>query len=161
MGPTERTPTPLVIVFIDLTRYAAQSQRVDDVELADTMDRYYELVSHAVETAGGTTVKFIGDAALIVFDDTRADDALRMVLELKTAVDRFMEDHGWDCRLAAKVHFGVAVAGPFGGVGRKTFDVLGRAVNAAAVLESTDITVSDDAFRKLSPAMQQRFRERR
>ena len=31
-----------LIVFVDLTRFAAQSQRIDDVEIADTLDAFYE-----------------------------------------------------------------------------------------------------------------------
>ena len=87
------------------------------------------------------------------------DAAVRMLLELKPSVDRFMADRQWECRLTAKVHFGEAIAGLFGAKGSKTFDVLGRAVNTAAVLESEGITLSADAFRTLSPELRQRFKK--
>ena len=69
-----RAPTPLLIVFADLTRYSAQSLRVSDEELAQTMDAHYERVAARIESAGGRVVKFIGDAALDVprvVDDQR------------------------------------------------------------------------------------------
>ena len=47
--PALRCETPLLVVFIDLTRFWAQSQRVDDAEVADTLDAYYEQVGAAVE----------------------------------------------------------------------------------------------------------------
>lgn len=155
---TTRPPTPLLIVFLDLTRFAAQSQRVEDKELADTLDRHYEHVASAIQSAGGTTVKFIGDATLAVFPERAVDTGVRMLIELKPAVDRFMQDRGWECRLRAKVHFGEAIAGQFGPTGRKTFDVLGRAVNTASRLHSTGIAVSADAFRKLSPDLRRYFK---
>ena len=43
-----RSETPQLIAFVDLTRFAAQSQRVDDVEIADTLDAFYEQVGASV-----------------------------------------------------------------------------------------------------------------
>src|SRR5690242_18243494 len=40
MAATTKSRTPLLIVFIDLTRFFAQAQRVDDAELAETVDGY-------------------------------------------------------------------------------------------------------------------------
>jgi hypothetical protein len=59
-----RIETPLLIAFLDLTRFFAQIQRTDDAEIAETLDAFYEHVAAAVGAAGGTVVKFIGDAAL-------------------------------------------------------------------------------------------------
>ena len=152
-----RTPTPLLIVFLDLTRFAAMSLRVEDSEIAETLDAFYHRVSSAIQSAGGTVVKFIGDAALVVFPEQAIDSGVRMLLELKPSVDRFMAERDWECRLNAKVHFGEAIAGQFGP--DKRFDVLGRAVNTAAVLKSVGVTLSAEAFRKLSPELRQRFKK--
>jgi hypothetical protein len=37
-----RSEVPLLIAFVDLTRFGAQSQRTDDLALAETIDAYYE-----------------------------------------------------------------------------------------------------------------------
>ncbi len=52
MGAT-RAEVPLLVTFVDLTRFFTQSQRVSDLDLADTLDAFYELVAEAVEGAGG------------------------------------------------------------------------------------------------------------
>ena len=153
-----RAETPLLIVFIDLTRFFAQSQRADDVELADGIDAYYEQVGAAVQEGGGRVVKFLGDGVLVVFTPDHVDRGVEMLLALKDDVDRSMAGRGWNCRLVAKVHFGTAVAGPFGLAGGKRYDVIGKAVNTAAVLEATGVTLSVAAFRKLSPALRRRFK---
>ena len=148
---------PLLIAFVDLTRYAAQCQRVTDRALADTIDTYYERVASLVERAGGRVVKFIGDAALLVFPEDAVDRGVEGLLQLKDTVDDVMQERGWDCRLAVKAHFGTTVAGPFGAAGAKRFDVIGKAVNTAATLDSTGVTLSVAAFRKLGPELRRRF----
>jgi adenylate cyclase len=157
--PEIRSETPLLVVFVDLTRFGAQSQRVDDVELADALDAYYEQVGAAVQETGGRVVKFVGDGAVIVFDEEQVDRGIEMLLALKDAVDRSMTQRGWECRLIAKAHFGTAIAGAFGPVGDKHHDVIGKTVNTAAMLDATGVTLSVAAFRKLSPALRRRFKK--
>src|SRR5207248_2611833 len=127
-GPTlpdprfeSRAEVPLLLAFVDLTRFAAQSERVGDAELAEVIDAYYEQVAAAIEAAGGRIVKFIGDAALIVFPEEAVDRGVQALLDLKEAIDRSMEARGWQCRLAVKAHFGSAIARPFGAAGDKRF----------------------------------------
>jgi class 3 adenylate cyclase len=82
-----RSAVPLLIAFIDLTRFAAQSQRTDDLELAETIEAYYEHVSAAVRAGGGSVVKFEGDAALIVFPAIAVDRGVETLLALKDSVE--------------------------------------------------------------------------
>ena len=154
-----RSETSLLVVFVDLTRFASQSQRVGDIELADGIDAYYEQVGASVQAAGGRVVKFLGDGVLIAFAEDQVDRGVEMLLALKEAVDRSMADRGWECRLIAKAHFGTAVAGPFGLAGAKQHDVIGKVVNTTALLDSTGVTLSVAAFRKLSPLLRRRFKK--
>ena len=147
-----RTSEPALIVFLDLTHFAAESKRVGDLVAADVIDGYYELVSRSITAAGGRTVKFIGDAALAVFSEERIDAAAAMLLDLVGTVDRFMGERGWDCSLTARAHFGDVVAGEFGAADDKRFDLIGQAVNDTARMPSHGITLSNDALAKLSPS---------
>jgi class 3 adenylate cyclase len=155
----DRSEVPLLIAFADLTRFFVQSQRVSDLDLADTLDAFYECVAVPVDKAGGRVVKFIGDAALIVFSEDAVDRGVEALLQVKDAVDDLMERRRWDCRLTVKAHFGTTVAGPFGAAGAKRFDVIGKAVNTAATLEGSGVTLSVAAFRKLGPELRRRFRK--
>jgi adenylate cyclase len=154
-----RSEIPLLVAFVDLTRFGAQSQRVDDVQLADGLDAYYEEVGAAVQEGGGRVVKFVGDGAVLAFPEDRVDRGVEMLLALKESVDRSMAQRGWECRLIAKAHFGTAIAGPFGEAGAKRHDVIGKAVNTAAMLDATGVTLSVAAFRRLSPALRRRFKK--
>ena len=157
--PEIRSETPLLIVFLDLSRFSAQSLRQTDAELADILDLYYERVATAVTTAGGVVVKFIGDAALVVFPEHAVDQGVAMLLDLKNSVDKLMAECGWECRFTAKVHFGTAIAGPFGAGGAKRYDVIGKAVNTAAMLDSAGVTLSVEAFRKLGRDLRTHFKK--
>ena len=145
--PDTRTETPtrietnLLVVFVDLTRFGVQSQRVDDV------------------AAGGRVLKFMGDGILVVFEEEHVDRGVEALLDLKDAIDGWMAERRWECRLVAKAHFGPVVAGPFGEAGGKRYDVAGKTVNTAAVLDATGVTLSVAAFRRLAPALRRRFKK--
>ena len=154
-----RSAVPLLIAFVDLTRFGAQSQRTDDPEIAETIDAYYEHVGAAVRAGGGSVIKFEGDAELVVFPANAVDRGVEALLALKDSVDDLMARRGWGCRLAVKAHFGMVIAGPFGAVGDKRADVIGKAVSVAAMLDSTGVTLSVEAFRKLGPEVRARFKK--
>ena len=97
--PRERAELPPVIAFADCTGFALQCTRVTDGELADVVDGFYELVATRVDAAGGRVVKYIGDAALMVFAPERIDDAVLGLCDVKTAADTYFAARAWDCRL--------------------------------------------------------------
>ena len=154
-----RAETSLLIAFADLTRFMRESARRSDLQLAEVLDGFYARVAARVNAAGGRVVKFIGDAAFVVFPEDRADEGVRALLGLREEIDRWIrEEHGWESRLVVKLHFGTAVAGPFGPPGEAFLDVVGRAVNVAATLPSQGFALSAPAFRKLAPETRRRFK---
>ncbi len=155
----ERRELPLLIAFADLTRYAAQSLTVSDAVLADTVDALYHRVAARIEAAGGRVVKFVGDATLVVFAAEDVDAGVAALLELKREVDDWFTTIGWECRMMVKVHFGAAIAGPFGAAATRRFDVIGKAVNTAAMLDATGVALSAEAFRQLGPELRKRFKK--
>lgn len=157
IDPSERAEMRLLISFVDLTRFSAQSRRLSDQQIADVMDEMYRRVGAAIDGAGGRVVKFIGDASLIVFHEEDADGGVTALLALKDELDGYFHGLGWECRAAVKIHAGSAVAGPYG-LGR-TFDLLGNDVNTCAMLQSPGVALSVEAFRSLSPELRQRFKK--
>jgi len=61
--------------------------------------------------------------------------------------------------MMVKAHFGSAIAGPFGAAATRRFDVIGKAVNAAAMLDSTGVALSADAFSQAEPGAAQALQE--
>src|SRR6185503_2434841 len=98
IDPPERAEQSLLISFLDLTRFSAQSRRLGDLEIATAIDEMYRRIGAAVAAAGGRVVKFIGDASLIVFRDDAVDVGVSALLDLKEEVDRYLHGLGWECR---------------------------------------------------------------
>ena len=149
----------LLIAFADLTRFSFQSTLLPDAAIADGIDGLYERITARIGAAGGRVVKFIGDASLIVFPEEAADRGINALLDLKEEIDVYLSSIGWECRVMIKIHFGAVIAGPFGGAGDKRFDVIGKEVNACAMLDSTGVALSAEAFRKLEPETRKRFKK--
>ena len=149
----------LLVAFISLNKYTAQVERLADGAVAAVMSRYYERVGAAIASAGGRVVKFIGDAALVVFPPDGADAAVQGLLDLKDDIDGFMAREGWSCQAVVKVHYGTMAAGQFGPPDDRRYDVLGKSVNVTARLESTGFALSAEAFRQLGPELGQRFKK--
>ncbi len=123
------------------------------------VDSYYKRVAARITAGGGRVVKFMGDGALAVFPEDGVDAGVNALLALKEGIDAWMSSLGWECRLTARAHVGTVIAGPFGGIGDKRFDVIGREVNTAATLDHSGLSLSVAAFRKLSPALRTRFKK--
>ena len=149
----------MLIVFLDFTHFNLQSERVDDAEIAEVMDAHYRRVAQAVQSAGGRVIKFIGDATLAVFPAQSVDTAVRAIFDMRLVEDKAMKFRGWgQCRLNAKAHFGEVVAGEVGPDGDKRYDVFGKAVNRTAKLKTTGFALSLEAYNRLNPEVQRRFR---
>jgi adenylate cyclase len=159
LAPTERAEVALLIAFLDLPGFALHSTRIADDELANVIDGYYQLIAAQVAASGGRVVKYIGDGVLVVFDASEADRGVAALLDAKLAIDRYFEGHGWPCRATVKAHVGTAIAGPYGPPDDRRFDVIGKAVNTAAMLDASGVALSVEAFRKLSPESRQRFKK--
>ena len=149
----------LVVAFFDLTGFLRFSRSHTDEEVYHFFDLYYELVGDLIVESGGTVIKFMGDAGLVVFPAGQADRAVESLCALKTVGDRWLSDQGAQCRQIIKAHVGPVVAGALGTRTAKGFDVIGETVNTAATLPSHGLALTAELFRKLSPGTRKRFKK--
>jgi class 3 adenylate cyclase len=113
------------------------------------------MTEDAVGAAGGLVVKFMGDAALVVFPEDLADQGIMALLDLKADIDRWLQDRPIGNSLHVNVHFGETMIGRMGRAGH--LDVIGETVNIAATLGSRGFGLSQQAFRCLSPEHRRLF----
>jgi adenylate cyclase len=149
----------VLVAFTDLTGYmrVVSSGRTPR-ELLDLMNGYFEVVGDLVEPAGGTVLKCLGDAALIVFPIERADAGVQALLRLKAEGDRWLGQQGLASTQQIKVHAGPVARAPVGTRTAKRDDVYGNAVNIAARLPGDGLTLSPEAFRQLRPETRRQFK---
>lgn len=151
--------TQMLVAFFDLTGYTRLAEQRSATDLFEIISQFFELVGDAVEKSGGTVVKFMGDAGLLVYSEERADDGVRALVALKKSADEWLEKKGIGCRMVIKCHFGPVVAGKIGSSKNKRFDVYGLTVNQAATLQSFGVSITPQLFRKLLPETRRLFKK--
>ena len=116
-----------VVMLTDLRGFTAMTAEADEPELLATLDRYFETVADAVQSAGGEVLKFIGDGVLSVFP---AEQAANAVAAARAALA--VDGPPFTAVLAA----GPVAYGNIGARERLDFTVIGGAVNLASRIEA-------------------------
>ena len=126
---TEPTECEVVVATADITGFAQVCRNRPDQDVFKMLDEFYELAGHVVHGAGGKLVKFMGDAALMIFPADKAPEAIVALRDLQTKAQGIWSDFHVPCQVRIDAHVGSAVCGPLGTVGDKRFDVIGGLVN--------------------------------
>jgi len=145
----------LLVAMCDCTRFMQSAKGRSSAELFNDLNDLYLQVEDAVQAAGGLVVKFMGDAALVVFPEELADQGIMTLLDLKSQIDGWLQDRPIGTGLQVNAHFGEVTIGQMGRAGN--VDVIGETVNIAAKLGSHSFGLSQQAFRCLSPEHRQQF----
>ena len=132
----------LVVAFTDVTGFAKACLSKADEAIVQTLDRYYEIVTAAVDGAGGVVVKFIGDASLVIFLPERAADGVAALHEIRDAATPVWAEFDSSCEVAANAAIGTVMCGPVGPGATRRFDVIGKLVNEAARMPWGGVTLS-------------------
>ena len=133
-GPPTDERKIVSILFADLVGSTALGDQEDPERTRRLLDRFYDLTTDEIESAGGTVEKFAGDAVMAVFgspiaQEDHAERALNAAIGIR---DRLAADLGTAISVRIGVNSGEAfVATPRVG---SSF-VSGDAVNVAARLE--------------------------
>jgi adenylate cyclase len=125
-------------------------------QLFEDLSAWYGLTEEVVESGGGLVIKFMGDAALVIFPDDLADDGIVALLELKQRTDNWFEDNGISSSLHVSVHAGQVTMGRMGKAG--ALDVIGQTVNRAASLRRDEFALTKEAFDCLTAKHRRLFR---
>jgi adenylate cyclase len=145
-APTERS---LLVAFTDVTGFAKEFQNRTNREMFDLMSQFYELIGNEVKASGGKVVKFMGDAALLVYPEENAKRVVEALQQLSATADNWLKAHGLSGELRVRAHMGPVICGPLGTASEKRFDVLGDTVNVTALLHPNGFILSPELQRHL------------
>ncbi|MBM6592692.1 adenylate/guanylate cyclase domain-containing protein [Microvirga pudoricolor] len=135
----------LAVLFCDLrgfTRFSEDRLPFDTVFL---LNRYFEIVGHAVEQSGGHLDKFIGDGALALFGlNASPEDAARQAFEaalrIVEGVRQLSDAHATELdrplAVVVSLHAGPAILGEMGYGQASGLTAVGDTINVASRLES-------------------------
>jgi class 3 adenylate cyclase len=159
VGMSDVTEASFLIVVTDLERFAAESARRSDLEVADAIHQYYALAATTVEGAGGRVIKFLGDACLAVFPTNAADQAIDALLAFRVECDALTRRLGWQSTVQIRAHAGIVAAGELGVGASRRYDIIGRNVNLTFRLASNGMTLSPEAFQCLGAERRRAFKK--
>ena len=145
------------VAFFDLSRMSEWASSEEDERVGAFLQRFYELAAERLAPAGGRIVKFIGDAGLVTFAEDRAEECILALCAFSQEARELALSVKLDAYLNVNVHVGPVIAGEFGPVGDRRFDVIGKTVNVTARLGRRGVTLSPQAFRTLSPQGRTKF----
>ncbi|MCF7687002.1 MAG: adenylate/guanylate cyclase domain-containing protein [Cephaloticoccus sp.] len=140
----------VTVLFADVGGFTSWVESAEPEALVAQLNEYFHAIVDCVLAEGGTLQKFIGDAVLAVWGDTRtngptqdAAGAVTAAIKMQEAVARLNQQ--WTnqsdrrpINIGIGLHHGVAMVGNVGHPQRMEFTVLGDVVNVAARLETAN-----------------------
>lgn len=134
----------IAVLFVDIRGFTSLSESLEPEQVVDILNSYLTLVADAVAKNGGTLDKFIGDAAMAVFNSPvdMEDYVFRAVCTawdiLTNAAmldEKYQKKYGKQVTFGIGVHCGEAVIGNIGCDSRMDYTAIGDTVNTASRLE--------------------------
>jgi adenylate cyclase len=152
----------ITVLFVDIRGFTPLSEAADPEEVVEILNEYLTLVANAIFQFGGTLDKFIGDAAMAIFNAPldledhyfRAVQAAWAMKEGAIPLEkRLFEKFGRTVQFGIGVNTGSAVIGNIGASFRMDYTAIGDTVNTAARLESNakagQILISQAVYEKV------------
>ena len=157
------------LMFTDIADFTTHAESLAPDQLAQALGRYLEVATNAVEQAGGTVDKYIGDALMVLWNapEPLADHpaaACRAALACSAATHALGTSDWWRSaglppwRTRFGLHTDRVLVGNFGAPDRMSYTAMGDGVNLAARLEGlnkvygTTILVSDEVRTRVGDA---------
>ena len=134
----------ITVLFVDIRGFTPLSEVAAPEEVVEILNDYLELCSNAIFNHDGTLDKFIGDAAMAIFNaPTELEDhafrALQTAWEMKIKGEELKEvlfqRFGKEVAFGIGINTGEAIVGNIGSSVRMDYTAIGDTVNIASRLE--------------------------
>lgn len=134
----------IVVLFVDIRGFTTLSEKLSPREVVDLLNDYFENITNAVFNNQGTLDKFIGDAAMAVFNspfdlEDYTYKAVKTALDIQKCSEEIArishEKTGIKIGFGVGVNCGEAIIGNMGSEYRVEFAAIGDTVNTASRLE--------------------------
>ncbi len=141
----QHEPVEMLICFVDIGGWLRATEQKSRDEVFDLLTGFYERVVPIAEEYGGRLVKLMGDAALIVWQAEEAAGAIEGARAMLAAFDALTAEVSLSepLNLHVAMASGPVIATEMGPPSIRRFDVIGDAVNnAALMLRYCDFTIT-------------------
>ena len=135
----------IAVLFVDIRGFTSMSESLEPEQVVSILNEYFSVIYSSIIAWNGTLDKFIGDAAMAVFNAPNdvedyvfnavcaADDIQKNFEPLR---EKFMSEYGKEVHLGIGINSGTAIVGNIGCMGRFDYTAIGDTVNTASRLES-------------------------
>lgn len=157
----------IAVLFVDIRGFTPLSESLQPIEVVNILNEYFSIVTEAIFKYGGTLDKFIGDAAMAVFNaPIDLDDyeyravctAMDMLGKSDALRNEFHEKYGKDVSFGIGIHCGKAVVGNIGSETRMDYTAIGDTVNTASRLEGSagrgQVVISKELYDRIGNRLQ-------
>ena len=157
----------LTILFCDLHDFTRTAEHLAPEQLREVVNLFFSRMSAIIAQHGGTLDKFIGDAVMAfwgapVETDDHAARAVRAALDMRGALASLnaeLRQRGLPpVQAGIGVNTGLVCVGELGSDARRSYSVIGDAVNLASRIEdltrtlAVDVLVGEGTWRAAAPA---------
>ena len=152
----------IAVLFVDIRGFTTMSENLEPKEVVDILNEYFGVITDAIFKNKGTLDKFIGDAAMAVFNspfdlDDYVYRAVSTACDIAKASEalgeKLMERFGKKVSYGIGVNCGEAIIGNIGSNFRMDYTAIGDTVNTASRLESNakagEILISEEVKKRL------------
>lgn len=150
------------VLFVDIRGFTTMSESMDPADVVGVLNEYLSHVTNCIFKHNGMLDKFIGDAAMAVFN-APVDQEDYIYESVATAYDiakgseeiskKLLEKYGKTVSYGVGVHCGEAVIGNIGCKTRMDYTAIGDTVNTSSRIEGKaakgEILISKDVKEKL------------
>ena len=160
----------IAVLFVDIRGFTTLSESLAPEQVVDILNNYLSIIADAVAVNGGTLDKFIGDAAMAVYNSpSDIDDyvfrAVCTAWDILSGAEELenmcRKKYGKDVTFGIGVHCGEAVVGNIGSRSRMDYTAIGDTVNTTSRLEgaakSGQILVSSAVLSRLGNRIASEF----
>ncbi len=152
----------IAVLFVDIRGFTTMSEALEPEQVVAILNNYLNLTTNAIFRNKGTLDKFVGDAAMAVFNSPfDLEDytfkavcaAMDIVDGAKALEEKLMKEFGRSVGFGVGVNCGPAVVGNIGCEFRMDFTAIGDTVNTAARLEANakrgQVLISDTVYERV------------
>lgn len=139
------TTRDLSILFLDIRGFTPLSEKLSPEEIVGFLNMMFDLITKRTLENHGTVDKFIGDAAMLLFNapldvEHHAYYAVKTAYEIQHGMVQVRKDiqekYGVDIAVGIGINSGTVVVGNIGSYLRVDYTAIGDNVNTAARIES-------------------------
>ncbi|QRG66779.1 CHASE2 domain-containing protein [Brevibacillus choshinensis] len=151
----------LSILFLDIRGFTPLSEKLRPEEIVDFLNMMFDMITTQVLKNRGTIDKFIGDAAMVLFNaplDVPHHEycAVKTAYDIQTGMEQVRKDiwekHQIEVSIGIGINTGEVVVGNIGSYLRVDYTAIGDHVNTAARIESNaasnQILVSEATYER-------------